>query len=230
MLKINNFLKDWTMFERVWLASFTVVVFILYFAWSDSVIGLISSLAGMLSVVLVAKGKISNYFFGIISVSLYGYISYGYGLYGEVALNWGFYLTANIVGYFMWLKNAKEKSESQQGEDITAKRLTKKGWAIVTGLFIAGTLLTINILNNFNAQQVPIDSVILVLSIIAQILMLYRYAEQWILWIIINVLTITLWLITLIQTGGNDWTMVVMWSAYLINSIYGYIVWLKLSK
>ena len=39
-------------------------------------VGSIASIAGVLCVVLVAKGSIWNYLFGVINVSMYAYISY----------------------------------------------------------------------------------------------------------------------------------------------------------
>ena len=226
----KRLLKDWTVFEKCWLGLFTIINIVLFLAWSDSWLGLVSSMTGMLAVVLVAKGKISNYFFGIINVATYGYIAYGYGLYGEATLNWGFYLLANIIGFFMWKKHTKEKSEKVNGEDVYAKRLTAKGWLMVLAVFVLGSLGYAEILYLMDAQQVRIDSMAVVLSVIAQMLMLYRYADQWLLWIAVNVLSIALWVVTLLQTGGNDWTMVVMFAAYLVNSVYGYINWLKISK
>jgi len=49
-------------------------------------------------------------------------------------------------------------------------------------------------------------------------------------WIIVNILTISLWLATLLQQGGNDWAIFTMWVAFLINSIYGWWNWRKLAK
>ena len=95
-------LKDWTRFELGWLLIFTMINLYLFFAWEDSLIGLISSISGMLCVVLVAKGKISNYYFGIIQTATYAYISYTYGLYGEVMLNGLFYLPVQFIGIYLW--------------------------------------------------------------------------------------------------------------------------------
>ena len=69
-----------------------------------------------------------------------------------------------------------------------------------------------------------------VMSVVAQILLTLRYAEQWVLWILVNLLSIVLWVVTLSQSGGSDYTMPVMWTAFLINSIYGWINWLKLQQ
>ncbi|WP_400163599.1 nicotinamide riboside transporter PnuC [Brevibacillus sp. TJ4] len=220
--------RDWTLFEKVWLCLFTVVNIYLFFAFEDSLLGLISSLTGMMCVVLVAKGKISNYYFGIIQTSTYAYIAFGYGLYGEAMLNGLFYLPVQFIGLYMWSKN--RASVSSIGEDVAVKRLSKKGWLYLAGIAIAGSILYAELLHYIGGQQVRLDSAAVVLSILAQILMLKRYAEQWVLWIAVNVLSILLWVVTLVSQGGNDLNMVVMWTAFLVNSIYGYVNWLKMEK
>ncbi|MER2171735.1 MAG: nicotinamide riboside transporter PnuC [Psychrobacillus psychrodurans] len=220
--------KDWTLFEKVWLGVFTLVNIYLFFAWKDSLLGLISSLTGMLCVVLVAKGKISNYYFGIVNTSTYAYITYTYGLYGESMLNGLFYFPIQFIGIYLWRKNLTKVQAI--GEDVSVKRLDKKGWAYIIVISIVASISYAYLLNAIGGQQVRLDSAAVVLSVLAQILMLKRYAEQWVLWIAVNGLTIVLWLITLTKTGGNDWSMLVMWSAFLLNSIYGYVNWLKMHK
>lgn len=56
--------KNWTRFEIGWLLTFTLVNIYLFIAWADSLIGLISSITGMLCVVLVAKGKYQTIILG----------------------------------------------------------------------------------------------------------------------------------------------------------------------
>ncbi|MBY0147451.1 nicotinamide riboside transporter PnuC [Neobacillus niacini] len=218
--------KNWTKFEISWLFTFTMVNIYLFFAWSDSLIGLVSSISGMLCVVLVAKGKIANYYFGIVQTLTYAYIAYGYGLYGEVMLNALFYFPIQFIGIYLWKKNKSD--QVVKGEDVKVKSLTKTGW-LYTVLSIL--ILTIGyglFLKFLGGNFVWNDAATNVLSIAAQILMLKRFAEQWLLWIAVNVLSITLWLSALISQGGNDLSMLVMWSAFLVNSIYGYVNWRKL--
>jgi nicotinamide mononucleotide transporter len=219
--------KNWTRFEIGWLFTFTLINIYLFFAWSDSLLGLISSISGMLCVVLVAKGKIANYYFGIVQTLTYAYIAYGYGLYGEVMLNALFYFPVQFIGIYMWKKN--KTAHGVKGEDVKISSLSKTGW-LYTMLSIF--ILTIGygfILKYLGGNLVWTDSATNVLSIAAQILMLKRYTEQWLLWISVNVLSIFLWLGALISQGGNDFSMLVMWSAFLVNSIYGYLNWRKLS-
>lgn len=219
-------LRDWTLFEKLWLLIFTAVNVYLFFAWSDSLIGLISSITGMLCVVLVAKGKIANYYFGIIQTSTYAYISYGYGLYGEAMLNGLFYLPVQFIGIYLWNKHRTE--QGVQGEDVKVKRLSKAGWVYTISIAVILIIGYGFFLKYLGGSNIWTDSATNVLSVMAQILMLKRFAEQWLLWISVNILSIYLWISALVSQGGNDFSMLVMWTAFLVNSIYGYINWRKL--
>ena len=222
--------KDWNLFEKCWLLLFTLINVYLFFAWSDSLLGLISSMTGMICVVLVAKGKISNYYFGVIQTCTYAYIAYTYGLYGEAMLNGLFYFPLQFVGIYIWNQRKINREESVQGEDIKVKRLTRNQWFGLIGIMVVAWLLYSALLEFIGGRSVGIDSATNVLSVTAQLLLLKRFAEQWALWIAVNVLSIMLWISALIATGGNDISILVMWPAFLVNSIYGYMNWTKLSK
>lgn len=221
-------MKDWTVFERIWLLTFTLINIYLFFAWDDTILGLITSISGMLCVVLVAKGKVSNYYFGIIQTGTYAYIAYGYGLYGEVMLNALFYFPLQFVGIYLWKRHTTDRKI--KGEDIQINVLTKRGWIGTIVSFLAIFILYALFLKQLGGNVVWIDSATTTLSVIAQILMLKRYTQQWLFWIAVNVLSIVLWLKALIVQGGNDVSMLVMWSAFLINSVYGYYNWSKVYK
>ena len=228
--KPQRFLKDWSLFEKVWLLIFTGINIYLYFAWDDTLLGLISSLTGMLCVVLVAKGKISNYYFGIIQTSTYAYIAFTYGLYGEAMLNGLFYFPVQFIGLYLWHRNTIKNKDTVQGEDVAVKMMTKSSWLYTVIAIVIGTVLYAILLQTIGGRSVGLDSATNVLSVTAQILMLKRFAEQWLFWILVNILSIALWVITLDATAGNDYTLVVMWSAFLVNSIYGYYNWRKMAK
>ncbi|MGL4336987.1 MAG: nicotinamide mononucleotide transporter, partial [Turicibacter sp.] len=51
---------------------------------------------------------------------------------------------------------------------------------------------------------------------------------QWLLWMTVNVFSILMWLL-LLNTPDGSISMLIMFSAYLINGIYGYLNWRKLS-
>lgn len=219
-------LEDWSLFERLWISIFTIINISLFFTLDDTILGLISSLSGMLCVVLVAKGKISNYLFGLIQVATYGYIAYSYGLFGETILNWGFYVPIQFIGFYLWYKNSSNNTTS----DVKARTLSFNQAILIIITTIVSIVLFSLGLKYIGGVQVGLDSATTILSIVAQILMILRYAEQWLVWIIINVLSIIMWVITLDSSGGNDWSIVIMWTAFLVNSVYGYVNWKKIVK
>jgi nicotinamide mononucleotide transporter len=84
------------------------------------------------------------------------------------------------------------------------------------------------ILTHLGGQLALIDAMSTVFSVIALIMQVARYAEQWLLWIIVNIVSVIMWIL-LIGKDSSAVTMVVMWIAYLFNSIYGYYNWKKLA-
>lgn len=223
---MKNILKDWNLFEKLWLFTFVTIIIGTGIIFKDTAMGMTASLTGVLCVVLVAKGKISNYFFGVINTVLYAYISYKTNLYGEAMLNAFFYLPIQFIGFYLWKKNM---NSDDGANTVKAKTLTVQGW-IYTLMTVAFVSLAYGFfLHAIGSQQAGLDAVAVVLSMTAQLLMLKRFAEQWLLWIAVNVLTIILWLNVFIHSG-NSVTVLVMWCSYLTNSIYGYVKWKKLAR
>ena len=74
-----------------------------------------------------------------------------------------------------------------------------------------------------------IDSATTVFSIIATIMLNKRLTEQWFFWIMVDVLSIVMWAYIFITSGG-DVSILVMWSAFLVNAVYGYYNWRKLER
>ena len=221
----KKFLSDWNLFEKIWLLTFTLVNLYLFFIWQDSWIGLIASLTGMLCVVLTAKAKISSFYFGLINILAYSYVAYQSRYFGDVMLNMLYFLPMTFVGIYFWKRNLKN---NKKGEVIVkslnwAKRFIWFGSSIVILTFY-GLILTL-----IKGTLPFVDSATTVFSIIAIIMLNKRLTEQWIFWIIVDVLSIIMWAYIFITSGG-DVSMLVMWSAFLVNAMYGYYNWRKLEK
>jgi nicotinamide mononucleotide transporter len=74
------------------------------------------------------------------------------------------------------------------------------------------------------------DSTTTVLSIVAQALMALAFMEQWVLWIITNVVSVAMWCVCVARGDAHAAVMVIMWVFYLMNSINGLRVWQALSR
>ena len=204
---------------------------ILYSALSGNVdvVGSVAGIAGVLCVVLVAKGSIWNYLFGIVNVSMYAYISYKAALYGDAALNALYYVPMQFIGWWQWRKRGALVNESE-GAVVKARRFDWKQRMLLFAGCAVSVIAVGFVLRHFGDPQPFKDSTTTVLSIVAQALMALAFMEQWILWIITNIVSVVMWTICVTRGEPHASVMVIMWSFYLLNSINGLRVWLKLSK
>ena len=214
--------KDWNLFEKSWLIIFTLINVAVLIYSKEGILGFTASVTGMLSVILVAKGKISNYYFGIINVVIYGFISYNSKYYGEAMLNILYFLPMQIIGFMMWRRNNVNIDESKE---VKAERMTVKEiilWSVLSGIAVIVYGIILKKLNNTLPMA---DSFTTVLSVTAMILMVKRYIEQWIVWIMIDIVAIYMWLFI-----KSDYNITIMWIAYLVNAVYGLYNWAKLYR
>ena len=188
------------------------------------IMGSVASITGLLCVVLVAKGNIWNYLFGLVNVSLYAYISFEATAYGDAALNALYYLPMQFIGYFAW------KRRGTQGTQVKARRLSSQNRILVAELCLVGILAGALILKYYGDAQPFKDSTTTVLSIAAQALMALAFMEQWVLWIITNVVSVVMWIIFTVDGVPHAGVMVIMWVFYLLNSINGLRIWNRLSR
>ena len=208
---------------------------IIYSALSGNVdiVGSVAGIAGVLCVVLVAKGSIWNYLFGIINVSMYAYISYKAALYGDAALNALYYVPMQFIGWWQWRKRGAAVSEAEAGGagvQVKARRFSWRQRVILALGCAIGVIAVGYVLKHFGDPQPFKDSATTVLSIVAQALMALAFMEQWALWIITNVISVAMWSICVVRGEAHAAVMVIMWVFYLLNSLNGFRVWLKLSR
>lgn len=224
MNRIKHFLAGWTVFEKSWLIVSSILIFVLSLLWGDSVLAIFSSLTGIISVVLCAKGKIENYAFGLINAITYAYICYQANIFGETMYNI-LMIPMIIIGIISWKKNMEDDNS-----EVKARNLTPVGWIILIIGSIAAVAVYSFILNLIGGEFALVDATSTTFSVIATILMLARYSEQWVMWIVVNVVSVILWALAFASGEGSGITYLVMWIAYLFNSVYGYVNWRKMAQ
>ena len=208
----NEFWTGYTLFEKLFMLSMLLVQIIVFCIVPDTPLGIISGIAGVISVVLCAKGKISFYFIGFVQTITYLFLA------------WQnlFYLVTMVWGIFVWNKNMAQNEDGSS--DVLAKKFSAVQWGLSIIGTIAATLVMGFFLNKIGSAQAYTDAATNVMAIFAQLLMVRRYREQWIWWIVIDIFCIKMWFV-----AGN-WSMVAMYIAWTANCIYGWYNWSKLNK
>lgn len=86
------------------------------------------------------------------------------------------------------------------------------------------------ILQTTNGNLPVMDAVRTGIMIVTQFVLTFAFIEQWFLWLLLNSATITMWIIATIR--GEQYAVIMMFQSlfFLLNSIRGVVVWIKLNK
>jgi nicotinamide mononucleotide transporter len=208
----------------------------------------VSALTGVICVILVARASIHNYSFGLVQSLLYGALCWISGYYGDWLLNWFFFIPTQILIFIFWKRNIRPRSldivkiaqfkrwQTFLTVFLCLAALVGFGFALnsLDSWFIIDMKRNVSIYSNITAVYgisllgPMMDSSTEVLQIAAQFLCIARSTLQWPMWIATNVITILMWGAVAI-TDRNQLPIamptLVMWVAFLFNSVYGAINW-----
>lgn len=206
---------NWKASEYFWLVLAVTVISVANY--SGTPLDWITAITNIVCVILVMKGRVSNYVWGLVGVLTYGITSYNAGLYGNASLNLIYYVPMQFYGFYLW-----QKSKGIE-EKVAAKFLNNHQRAIVALVLIIATGAYGSYLETTDDPFPYIDAFTAVGSIVAMWLLVKQYSEQWDIWIAINVLTVYMWIETSSQSG--QYAILAMWLVFLGNSIWGKIEW-----
>ena len=185
----------------------------------NTFMGMIVLITGILNSYYSSVGNKINFPIGVINNLALSYVALKNNNYGLVIFNLLFFMSINIKGYFEWNKNSNKDVVKSRGLGL------KKG-VITIILSIVTSLLVAYLLQLIPGERLTyLDSFTNVISFIAGILLMLRYNESWILYLVNNVLDLTLWIINF-SSGGFDSLMVLLMSVmYLVINIYALFKW-----
>lgn len=216
---IKNELEGWKKLEILWLIIACLVITLLSIYWKDTLMGIISATTGVICVVLTGKGKLSAYIFGLINCVLYAIIAYKAKLYGETMLNLLYYVPMQFVGFHIWKKNMNK--ETHEVKKIHMKNKVRIFWLFT---MILGTLGYGLILDKLGDAMPFVDSFTTISSVVAMAVSVKMYAEQWWIWILVDIFSVYMWWCNF-SVGGDTMATLLMWIIYLGNAIIMCIKW-----
>lgn len=206
--------------DRAWLAFLVIAGTVLSTFLAVSVFAATVSISGILCVGLIAIGRREGYLIGLYNSLSYSILAYGNGLFGEVYLNLLFFVPTGVIGYVMWSRHTRQDKTVEMRQLGWPQRLTVAAICVACTVGL-GLLLGLN-----TRQNTPfIDATTNVLSVVATFLMMWRYKEQWLLYILLNIVTIGMWFLRSRAGGAAGDLMILMWSLFLLNSLFGYWRW-----
>lgn len=220
----------WQRNELIWLGFSVGMITVISAAYSlsrglsllsgDFLISLGAAVLGCLAAIFTGQGKLGAFVFGFLNSVLYGLISFRYGYYGEVMVKFLVFIPLNIYGFTVWIRHI-----NPLGNETSKRSLSWTGrlYLLLTAILLTGGY---GLFLTFLEGQYPFwDGFTTILATMALILCIMRYSEHWILWMIINAVSVGLWVAPFIDGRGKPLAVLLMWCFYLINSAVMYLRW-----
>lgn len=176
----------------------------------------IAVFSGLIYVVLIARKKITAWFFAAISSSIYVYLCFISDYFLETGLQL-FYLFMAFLGWYKWNQKKNEKE--------FIRRWSLKMHLINIGISVLTTILFAFFFDAFTRQELPyLDAFTTVFSIGATFMVAQRVLENWIYWIVIDIVSIRLY-------AYKDLNLTaLLFLIYTLIAVVGYYKWYKLYK
>lgn len=177
---------------------------------------IVGTLLGLLYLWLEYKANIWVWIVGAIMPMVHGMLYLSSGIYADAAMQL-YYVAAGIYGLFVWLRGTKR---SQKRIDI---QHTPKGWVVpLLSVYLILHVALYFVLTEFTDSRVPFfDSMSTALSIVAMWMLSRKLVEQWLVWLVVDMISVGLYFYKGIPITALLYTL------YCVLAIAGYMRWRK---
>ena len=173
---------------------------------------------GLLSVWLAKKNHIGVFPTGMISTSIYVYLLLKWGLVGDMLIN-AYYFGMSVYGWVIWT----HVNDQQQTTPIS--RINKQEWRYLLLFFVGSLGFVYGVYQWFglwNSSTAVIDTLTTAIFFSGMWLMARRKIENWIFWIIGDIISVPLYLFK-----GFSFTSL-QYLIFTFIAIYGFLEWKKI--
>ena len=183
----------------------------------DISLEIIAVVFGILSVWFSKKNNILVYPTGMISTSIFTYLLFKWSLLGDMMIN-AYYFTMSIYGWYIWTRKLNNIvtpiSKVSSPEKITSLIIFFFSLSFVYGIY--------NYFDKWGSYTSYIDNFTTAIFFVAMWLMANRKIENWIFWIIGNIISIPLYFYK-----GLTFTSI-QYIIFTVIAISGYYTWKKI--
>jgi nicotinamide mononucleotide transporter len=188
-----------------------------------SLLELLAVLTGLAAVWLAARSNILTWLFALVNAVLFFILFYQVNLYSAMVLQVFFFCNA-LYGWYNW-----RRSESDDKTPVTMLIHKQRViWlaVVMLGAIALGTVMSrIHIwLPDFfpeRATFVYTDAMIAVMSIVASLLLAKLKLENWILWILVNLMSVVMYAMKGVMFVSLQYVI------FLFMASYGFVEWKK---
>ena len=183
----------------------------------EIVLEITAVLFGLLSVWYAKKDNIWVFPTGIINTAIYVYLLWKWSLLGDMMINF-YYVIMSVYGWYHWTRTKNDVVQFPISRMTTAE---KKGSAIIFLLTILFVVAVYTFFDKFTHWTSYVDTLVTGIFFVGMWLMARRKVENWILWILGDVISIPMYF-----AKGYTFTSI-QYFIFTIIAVFGYIEWKK---
>lgn len=209
----------------LWLFSLTVITILYVCFGAGGILALVASLLGATSLIFIAKGNVIGQALTILFSILYAIVSYQTAYYGEMITYLGMTAPLAFLAIISWLRHPSGAGKSV----VEVRRLP--GWEYPVMFLIGGavTLCFYFILKRLGNANLLFGTISVFTSFVAVYLTVRRSPYYAIGYVSNDIVLIVLWSMATVS-DRQYFPMILCFSVFLINDIYGFINWKKLEQ
>lgn len=178
----------------------------------------IAAIAGAVSVYLSARENIWSWPTGIVNVGLYIIVFERAGLYSDTGLQ-VVYLILSIYGWYEWLYGGKNRTE------LSVTRATPRDWLLSVPVGVVFWLVLATYTARLPGVALPYaDSGLTTISLIAQWMLTRKRLENWILWVVADILYVPMYLYKRLPVTAA------LYLVFLVLAVMGLRAWWRSYK
>ena len=179
-----------------------------------------ATIVGLVYIWLEYRASIYLWIAGIIMPAIDIFLYYEAGLYADFGMAI-YYTLAALYGYAMWKWGKKRRAAADEQLPIT--RFPRRKVLPVALLFAVAWAAIYEILIHFTNSDVPItDSFANALSFVGLWALARKYLEQWMVWILVDVVLSVLYIYKGIPFKAS------LYALYVVIAVAGYFKWKKM--
>lgn len=218
-------LKEWNKLEKILLFGSIVLVSLVALIFKSDLLTTICSIVGIITALLLAKGKNLGQLFGILITILYSIVSFNNKFYGEVIIYVLLMLPMYVIGIVSWIRHQNKETNT-----VDVNSIDKKEWLLVSIVSIIVFVGIYFLLKSFNTNELIVSTISVVASLFAIYLQIRRSRFSFYFYIINDLILIVLWGIPVVLGNLLVLPMVFNPIINLINDSYGVYNWKKLEE
>ena len=180
------------------------------------VLQIVGTLLGLLYLWLEYKANIWLWIVGAIMPVVHGVLYLNSGIYADAAMQL-YYVLAGIYGLCVWLRGTK------RAERVVSIQHTPSKWIFpLVAVYVVLHVAMYYVLSEFTDSRVPFfDSMSTALSIVAMWMLSRKLVEQWLVWLVVDMISVGLYLYKGIPITAMLYTL------YCALAVVGYMRWRK---